>query len=82
MLRHTEAGAVEYGLVNHQPSGDVYLMRLVDGAVIGPILVKRHHYEIFQNAANWNHEYHDAGWSHFQEWTLHNLDGTCEGCRE
>ncbi len=81
MLRHTDAGAVEYGLVNHQPDGEVYMMRFRDGGIIGPV-PNNLHYSMFQIAPNWNHEYRDAAWSHWQEWTMHNLDGTCEGCRE
>ncbi len=80
MLRHTEAGAVEYGLVNHQPSGEVYLMRMADGSVAGPIPYERHYF-VFQNAARVNFD-KDVRWANMQQWIVHNLDGWCEGCRE
>ena len=81
MLRHTDAGAVEYGLVTHQPSGDIYLMRFEDGAVCGP-LYHSDHYAVFQNARHYGFWEVDIPWANSQEWALHNLNGTCEGCRE
>lgn len=73
--------SVEYGLVTHQPSGEVYVMRWSDGAISGP-LHHSEHLSALANAISLNYDYdaEDIEWAKGEEWQSHNELGTCNGC--
>lgn len=69
----------EYGLVNHQPSGEVYVMRFADSAISGPVHYSDH-LTALANAAGLDYDPDDTEWAKGEEWESHNLNGSCQGC--
>ena len=78
MLRETRDG-IDYGLVSHVPSGEVYVMRFRDGAIYGPIHYGGH-LAILGDGVNLDYDPFDTEWAAEQEWESHNQNGSCRGC--
>ena len=68
-----------YGLVNHIPSGEVYLMRWEDGAVVGPLHYSEH-FNVFADKQHFDPV--DQQWATGENWQQHNMDGSCIYCTQ
>lgn len=77
----TTENSVEYGLVDHQPSGDVYVMRWHDGAVFGPLYYSEH-LTALAGAESLDYDSDDTEWAKGEEWQPHNELNTCSGCNQ
>lgn len=75
----TNTDSAEYGLVNHVPSGEVYVMRWHDGAAHGPLHASEH-LAALENATELEFDPDNTEWAKDQEWQPHDLDNRCYGC--
>lgn len=79
MTQQAQQDSGEYGLVNHVPSGEVYVMRWADGAVSGPLHYSEH-LEALADAPGLDYNPENTEWAKGEEWQPHNETGNCQGC--